>query len=64
MYTILLTVSLDAVARTVFFVWLWYRLTVRDHPLMLDYVVPTAIPSAPYSFSDSGSESIPGKGGM
>ena len=66
MYAILITVPLDAIVHAAFLLWLWYRITYPTDTLpMIEYTVPTAIPSAPiYSFSDSGSESIPGKGGM
>lgn len=66
MYAILITVPFDAIVHAAFLVWLWYRITYPTDTLpMIEYTVPTAIPSAPiYSVSESGSESIPDKGGM
>jgi hypothetical protein len=57
MYAILITIPLDAIAHVAFLLWLWYRLTYHDQPLMIEY--PTAIASAPaYSLSDSESMSV------
>ena len=65
MYAILITVPFDAIVHAAFLAWLWYRITYPTDTLpMIEYTVPTAIPSAPYSFSDSGSESMPGKDGL
>tara|TARA_R110000782_G_scaffold116726_2_gene206799 strand:- start:217 stop:417 length:201 start_codon:yes stop_codon:yes gene_type:complete len=66
MYAILITVPLDAIVHAAFLLWLWYRITYPTDTLpMIEYAMPTAIASAPpYSFSDSGSESMPGKDGL
>ena len=46
MYSVVITFSFSSIVHSAFVFWLWLKM-YRQHPPMIDYIYPEALPTAP-----------------